>query len=102
MSFENTVGKGEIAHTVFLPFFLRTFRDFSATKELSSANTVNLGESKIVVWKRVKGQTVAKNTWHVLTRIPGILMATFSLRLSRMFLVKVLKKQLNTVKRDFY
>ena len=53
LSFENTVGKGEIArneqfllsHSVFYPF--RNFLPFSSNLKLSSANSFSLGASKI-------------------------------------------------------
>ena len=53
-SFENTVGKGEIAQNEqFLPFptvfstFLENFLVFSSNLKLSSANSFSLEESKI-------------------------------------------------------
>ena len=60
ISFENTVGKGEIAHyeqfllfsQCFLPV-LDNFLPFSSNLNMSSANSFSLEESKIVVWERV-------------------------------------------------
>ena len=46
-SFENTVGKEEIAHNILFSTHLENFLPFSSNLKLSSANSFNLEESKI-------------------------------------------------------
>ena len=60
-SFENTVGKGEIARNEQFLLFptvfstrLENYLTFSTNMKLLSANPFNLDSLKIVVWKRVE------------------------------------------------
>ena len=59
-SFENTVGKGEIAcdkqFLLFPQFLLPIYcLPFSSSLKLLSAYSVSLEKSNIVIWEKVKG-----------------------------------------------